>query len=219
MVDQAIVDATARRLSELDFSAENGRIAELEAEIERNTAAEQRARQRIDEILQIRRETGHIPSGTAVADQLLEIADLALETQPREELENERMALQQGIAELMKRSHGARESIRAVRSAAREKLAGAVGDLVCAIGAEAEQAAQRIADSHAALQAIQNAIGAISAQGVMVKSAIEEGLTADRSLLRRGAVQVPSEVADLLRATSSIGPAVTPRLLTTVALD
>src|SRR5688572_13459081 len=120
MVDQAIIYVTAGRLAALDFSAENARIAELDAEIDRMNAAKADADRRRTEIREELASPSAGLNGAAIADRLLSgQGDVATASPSREMLENESAALASGARELMQRIDVATLQINQAQSGAR----------------------------------------------------------------------------------------------------
>lgn len=116
-VDTALQDAR-RRISALDFAAENARLVSIAEQLAAIETAQQRARERQEEILQLLRpfnaahEFAASPvlnehDGRFMADALLagtDTSEAAEQRLSRDKLERERDAIRQGLTDLTRRS-------------------------------------------------------------------------------------------------------------------
>lgn len=201
MISEAIITAAAERLAAIDVSAENARIAEQEAEIQRLAAARARASARLQEMLET-----PILTGAEVADALLEDGDaLELGRQSREEVENERASVRAGIAELDRRQQAARAAISAEREAARRKTAAALVPLVDAMEEEARTAADAIKQCLSAAEALNAAFGSGVPRGL--RQTVTEGMTMPGGLVSPLPADVPNSIAKLVTLRAGMGSA------------
>lgn len=155
------VAATAKAIAALDFTAENDRITELEAEAFDLNAAVQKASERVNEIAALLRDWKG-PDAEAVADALLATdAQSAASLGPDiAALQAESQTLQSAIGELRKRSRLAHDEIRKIKSEdVSDKAGTATEALVAALHADAKRAATEMTTAYAALSAICDATG------------------------------------------------------------
>lgn len=103
-MEQVLIQTTAA-FAALDFTGENDRIAECQAEITRCEKAIQAAEKRCTEIARIKNDYRG-PNGRAVAEALLgdtHASEAALAGSSLEKMEEERLSLRAGIGELRHR--------------------------------------------------------------------------------------------------------------------
>lgn len=225
MIDQTTIRTAASAIAALDLSAENGRIAELGAEIGRMETAAETGLTRMEEVVATIAEREG-PNGSrnldpgAVADALFASLDTvaAIKASPTvEELAGERDALRSGVAELRSRIRQATEEIDRIRREANRRAAATIAPLLDVIGEEARAAADRIVAAYAAIEAIGFATKSLPADGRAVRAAMG-GLTADYGLVTRGdAIDVPAEVVALLAPLAGKGAALRPALVRSIA--
>lgn len=146
--------AVAARLAieALDFTAENERVVELEAERANIETACRRAQSRQIEI----RDTltsATVHDGDAVAKALLS-GSAALPHAGRDALVEEASALNAGVRELDKRMRNISNEIDSIRSAARKRAFEAITPLSESLIREAEAGAEAIMQAFASLKAI-----------------------------------------------------------------
>lgn len=213
-MNAAIIAKTASSLAALDFSVENARIAELEAEALRCNNGIAKAEARCAEIGQIIREW-HGPDAEAVADALLETnaTDAATQGPDVAALEAERSALRNGIGELNRRRQAASDEIREIKAHAVSAKAGAATDpLISDLLANAKRAAIEIAEAFAALSAIGDATRNINAtNAVYCLSKATRGLFEMESLLAGeglNPIPVPADILNALAELDAKGVAV-----------
>lgn len=228
MIDSSILATVRSGFAALDLSAENERIVQIGAEIDRNEAAVEVALARIDEIsgvLSARQQVirvGFFPGqgddlgDAAIADAMVESLDpgLAIAASPTtDQLEQDRATLQGGVRELLKRVVSLRLEYGPVHSAANAKAFTAASPIFDAIVEDAQSAAQRIVDCYASLAAI---VGATRARPAIVEGARNavEALAADHGLwTREPSIAVPAEIVALLEPLADKGPALKPTLI------
>lgn len=210
----AIIAKTTTALAALDFSVENARIAELEAEASRCNAGIAKAEARCAEIGQIIREWQG-PDAEAVADALLETnaTDAATQGPDMAALEAERSALRNGIGELNRRRQALTDEIRELKSTAVAAKAGkATEAIVSELLANAKRAAIEIAEAYAALSAIGDATRCSKASDARFQ--VERGtagLFAVHSLLAgegMSLIPVPADILNMLAELDKKGAAV-----------
>lgn len=224
MIDRTIIAATADAVEALDFSAENDRIAQLEAEIGRlETAAETGLARVADIVAQVTDRnsitgTRNLNPG-AVADALfasLDPAEAATVTRSVSELETQRDQLRGGVAELRIRIRDANDEIASIRLAAGARVLATVQPVMDGIMADAREAALRIVEAWAALQAIGWAARLRPNGTEPVQTAVDGLEGGGRGLWRRQDIAVPAEIVSLLAPLASKGPALRPTLARTV---
>ncbi len=209
-MNDAIIEATASAFAELDLSAENARIAEIEADIAQLEAAEKSARERCTAIS---REIAEFrgPSGAAVADALLANhapSEAAVLSPDLDALEREKAALVAGAQALAHRAQVARAELQEVKAEAKLKLRPITQPLVDELTEEATALGERALEIFASLSAIAGTTGNGWQQartvGLMVTGAVDDfGL-----LLRlRGSVEAPADIVTALRALDGKGAA------------
>jgi hypothetical protein len=209
-MNDAIIEATASAFAELDLSAENARIVEIEAGIAQLEAAEKSARERCTAIS---REIAEFrgPSGAAVADALLANhapSEAAVLGPDLDALEREKAALVAGAQALAHRAQVARAELQEVKAEAKLKLRPITQPLVDELTEEATALGERALEIFASLSAIAGTTGngwqQARAVGLMVTGAVDDfGL-----LLRlRGSVEAPADIVTALRALDGKGAA------------
>lgn len=214
-MNAAIIAKTASALAALDFSAENSRIVELEADARECNRAIEKAEKRCNEIgVIVRAWQG--PDGNAVADALLETDAHSAANQGPDitALESERQALRNGISELNRRRQSVSDEMRSIKANAVADKAGAAAEaLISELLAKAERAAIEIAETYAALSAIGDATRSMSASSAVYRvSKATRGLFEMESLLageQMNPIPVPAEILNTLAELDSKGPAVT----------
>jgi hypothetical protein len=150
------IQRTAAALAALDFTAENERIAELEAQISELEAAIERGEARRTEIAQAM-QRGDGPDGGAVAAALLAGGDAmtaALKGPNREAMEAEREALREGLGQLRYQVEDTRTEIDNVRLKPKDAVARAARPII-------DQALADVRKSLAALPALYSTIVAV----------------------------------------------------------
>lgn len=219
-IDPNLLRRVAGDLAALDFSAENARIATLEARIVEAEAALAKAQARRDEISDMLRpyvgpagrSGGEFigNDGMAVANALLagaSTADAAAASTTQEELNREREALGAAAVELRERITSAEQSIRTMKIDSRKRALPAVQPLAEAVGRQMRDAAETIRDCWAVLEALSAATASMSSELRGARDVVP-ALHADYSLLeRRGPVPVPADVVRALSALADKGPA------------
>jgi chromosome segregation ATPase len=214
-MDTKILNETASAFAALDFSTENARITEIEAEISRLHAKIGEADERCAEITRALVDFAG-PDSKAVADALLaDVAPMAAATAGpgREDLEAERASLRSGIGELRQRVESARAKIAKIEGQAFSKANQASQQLIGALIADAREAASRIVDIYAALSAISAATKGGAGERNRVEYAVE-GITLPGSLLTRArSFDVPAEIVEVLGNLSDKGRALPSHLI------
>lgn len=208
------IAATASALAALDFSSENSRIAELEAEALRCNDGIAKGEARINEIAAIIR-TWEGPDGEAVADALLETdaTDAANQGPDIAGLESERKALRNGIGELNRRRQTASDEVREIKNISVAQKASKVTEpLIAELLTNAKRAAIEIAETYAALAAIADATRCANAGNARFKvERATKGLFAMESILAgegMNLIPVPVEILNMLAELDSKGDAV-----------
>lgn len=202
----------------LDLSAENNRLAELQADLARVNEAITRADERISEIKRLRSADG--PDGEAVANALLSGADamVAARTGPTsDQLTEELNSLRAGIGELNGQARVIREHMDQVRQDAAHRAAECANGLVGALMAEMRSDAERIVEGFAAIAAINNAARGHAAERMLANNAVEGLSGSDKLLGSRRSIDVPRDIRDLLAVLADKGPAIRPMLAPSIA--
>lgn len=209
MIDSSILATARSAFAALDFSADNDRIAVLEAERERIevaiNAGEQRTREISAEVAMFIRPN----PGEAIADALLDNtspSDAATAAPGRDALIEERARLNSGIAELKRRDGGTYAAIRAVQQEATGKAGKAAAPLIAALEGEARAAAQRLADAFAALDAVSSATRHGNRERDLIGQAVGR-LSGPGGLLTARTVRVPAAIIDALQGLEGKGAA------------
>jgi hypothetical protein len=206
MLDKDTLAHASSAIAALDLSAENDRLAELNAKLAEIGEAETTARERIAELDALIRGYRE-PDGDEVADAILagDTATMAANAGASlTSLQDERARLFPALKALRHRNDDALAEVREVRAAAAHKASGAVAPLIDAIVAEARVAAERLAECYAAVSAAYSATQYFSRQ----RDALGEALHASRGLLDEPyrAVPVPASVVEVLKALVVKGP-------------
>ena len=210
----AIAQARAS-LDALDLTAENNRLAKLQAERDEFGAAEARAARRREEITkQLAQRDEFNP--IAIADQLLESAGSTGTAAPsRLELKHEVEALDRGRNELRRRSLAKGQEIDSLREGARRRFGEALTPIVDAITADARDAAAHLQECQAVLAAViaTAPVGASAKYAVEIAAKATTGNATHHGLLSKGgSVPVPSAIVELLSELDK-GPALSVRVI------
>lgn len=205
-LDQALFADTAAALAELDFSAENAEITELQAEIERVTSAIDRARQHVAQLGQeeLRQDSGH-----AVAEALLSGSDpdeAATVMTAAGSIAERKAALLRAIPELTQQAARARDRIATLQGGAERRVAEVARPLVDALMSQAKGAAEQLAETFAALSAVSFATKAGAEERSRLSTATH-ALFSERLLAQAKTLAVPAEVQSLEGPLSGKGPA------------
>lgn len=217
-MDRNVLNATAAAFAALDFSVENARIAEIEAEISRVQAKIGEADDRCTEIT--RALADYVgPDSKAVADALLaDVAPMAAASAGpgRADMEAERDSLRSGIGELRQRVEAARAEISSIEQEAFRQVSGASQQLVGALIAHAREAAAQIVETYSALAAVSRATRAGAGERIRVEYAME-GILAQGGLLTRSrTIEVPAEIVEVLGKLENKGRALPALISSTV---
>lgn len=207
--DTTIYEQTAHAFASLDFSVEDGRLAELEAERAGITAAMVRVHDRrveIDTALagwRNARRDAEKDSARVMADALVDGATLSEAVAPVldiEALKEESAALVRTLAELERRQIDLGSEIKTVRMEAAGKAALAAQPLADALRAKAKRAAEELLECYAGLQALSTSVGAAGREVGQARNAAAGCIGENRLLSWRQQIPVPNEVADVLDA-------------------
>lgn len=204
-MDTKIIQQTAAALAALDFSDENARMAELEAERDNIDAAIERGNARRNEIAQALRawrDTDRDSVGN-VADALLggtHATEATALAHDAEALKEESAHLAAAIAELRRRGDDVLANMNILRTAARGKAASAAQPLADALRARAKLAAEELLACYAGLQALYTAVSGGAREVGQARHAASGCIGQDRLLSWRTQIPVPAEVVQVLDA-------------------
>lgn len=199
---------TVAALAALDFSAEDARLAELEAERDAIGGAIDRANERRTEIdralaaQRAERVTGS-HSANVVADSLLAGAsttEAAALAPSSDALRDERVSLTSAIGELRRRGDDVRSAIESLHVQAAGKAASVAQPIADALRAQAKRAAEELLECYAGLRALRVAIGAGSREARQTQYAAAGCIGQDRLLSWRAQIPVPASVAHVIDA-------------------
>lgn len=198
-MDQKILEQTARDFAELDLTEDRALLAELQAEHLKISDAMARADSRMAEIRQeIASQKG--PDRNSVADALIAgsdpraaVADVSTEDELRTELES----LSAGRHELRNREEAKRREIDEARHEARRKVVIAADPLAEALDEEMQSIATRLAETWAAMKALEVAAGGLTVSTGPGDRAVE-AINGNRDLIWMPTIDVPQEVRDVL---------------------
>lgn len=213
-MDRAILQATATALSELDFSAENARIAELEQEITQIEAARASAQSRVDEIGK-ELKTFNDPDTKAVARALLNNvppSEAVSHAPAKEELQKERDSLRPAITELYHQAQRLRGEITSIQRETKARARMEITPLVDLLKTQITSGAEALIQCFASFKAIDYAIDGLSGEADLLSDAIG-ALSGERCGGTRRFIpsvrqyNVPPEIVTVLRPLESKGPA------------
>lgn len=202
----------------LDFSEENARIADLEAEIARTEATITKAEQRCTEISQSL--IGYQRDAKAVADALVgdaPVIEAARAGPSEEDLREERTSLRAGIGDLNRRIADTTNEIRQIQLQALRTLPPFVKPIVDELIAEARAAAQTVVDRYVAIYALSDAAQGGAPDKSKIAKAVE-GITASGGLASLTRADVPAELREALGKLAGKGRALPVRLTSTVPM-
>lgn len=209
MIDSQLLATARAAFAALDFTAENDRIAALEAERERIAAAGAKAEARASEIsaelaAYIARDRGKDIADALLAD--VSPSEASAAGPNRETLIEERARLNAGIVNLRKRDDDVYREILRVQRESTDRLAPIAKPLIDALFAEATRGAERIADAFAGLDALLGATRYGSGERDRVGLATARLSKLD-CLLRYGTIPVAPAIVHTLRALEGKGAA------------
>lgn len=204
-MDMKPLEQTTRAFAALDFSAEDARLAELEAERDNIDAAVERANARRTEISKAQRDwrDAERVSASNVADALLSGAHAAEVTAlapDAEALKEEHAKLSAAIGELRRRYDDVQAEMNTLRTHARGKAATVAQPLADELRAQAKRAAEELLKCYAGLQALKTAIGAGGREVEQARCAAAGCIGNDRLLSWRSQIPVPPAVTQVLDA-------------------
>ena len=209
MIDPTTLATARAAFAAIDVTAENEQIAALEAERERISDALAKAEERVTEISAGLAAYLAADRGEAIAYAMsakVDPTEASNAGPSREKLIEERGAINAGMANLRKRYDATYDAIRQIQTDAFAKVQAAAKPMVAALLAQAENAAQRIADAYAGLDAITGASRAGSGERERVGSALAR-ITGTRGLLVREPIAVNGEIVTTLRELQGRGAA------------
>ena len=208
-MDTKVLRNVAREFAELDFSTENIEVARIKEKIAEVETAIERAEGRCTEIARLK-DSYRGPSGRDVADALLsnQSASIAATSFPDPAaLEAERVALRAAIRELQHQAEDLRAEISRVELAARHRLREPSEQLAKMIVAEAATLAEQLLQLYAAAAAVTATTRFGRAQLDAMRDAAEGLVKPDGLCIGRRSIDVPSEIADVLRNLEGKGAA------------
>ena len=220
-MDNKILAATATAFAAIDVSAENTRIAELTADIERCEKAISDAEARCTQIARIKAEYRG-PDGRSVANALLtdtHVSEAALAGPSLEKMEEERLGLCAGIGELRRRIEDSSSEISAIQGEASDKAAREAGPMVEALLDQARKAACTLLETWASVEAVCTATRGHTQTHYLLQP-IAEKITENRGLAEEywHGVDVPAEIRATLESLAGKGAALRVGLLHRAAL-
>jgi multidrug efflux pump subunit AcrA (membrane-fusion protein) len=232
-IDSKVGASVGAALAALDFSPENARIAEIEADIARMEAARETAQARraeISETLAPYRTQHSLPAATPFADNGAAVADALLAEldpteaasahQTTENLEREREALMLGMKDLASRINGGRQEISDIRAGTCQRVAREVMPAMDAILSDAQDLARKLVESFAAMKAIAMAGRVGGARIIALENALHEGVFGQHCLLPyNNTIEVPPSVVEMLSVLANKGVALKAPLVTAVSPD
>lgn len=203
MISANVIKAATAAFAQLDTSAEDAKIAEIEQLIADKQHAIDTANHRVGELHdEIRNYSG--PSGREIARALMEAstASVAALASPNvDALKTERANLQAGIGELNRDIVDLRAEIQTVQNAASTRAGVAAQPLVDEMMKAAREHAEAVVAIRAGVIAIARAV---SRHGLREQGALKtafDGLVGQWGLLEhRKAYPVPAEIITALRA-------------------
>jgi hypothetical protein len=226
---QTTISAATEAVTALDFSAENLRIAQMQATIAELEDSRKRGQDRMTEIAHLLSpyhgprgiEPGGLDDldGTAVAEALLAgstATEAANEKLDREGLTKEKSSLQAGCSELSRRIQAEQLAIGDLQRQVSQQISAALTPLTAALEAEARDAATVIIDCFASLRAVGWAVRA-NVTGQRATEQALEGLTGPDKLARwEKEFLVPKDIFKVLAGLESKGQAFNGALLRSV---
>jgi hypothetical protein len=213
-MNNKLIKEVAARLASVSFSAENARIADMRADIERMQVAIQKAEERCSELSRAKvMESG--PNARAVADALLaEVApiDAAARATNPEDMDAELANLRAAMGDLRRRIDDTNRAILSVEGEAATRLRPIVQPLVDDILGEARRAGEQIREAYAALAAISSATRTIISGESDIRE-VAHALTYRQNALNYSTdIEVPGELVDALSNLAGKGAAHRPHL-------
>jgi hypothetical protein len=211
MIDARLLSKTTERLSALDFSEENGRIAEIEAENARMDNAIAEAERRCAEIeVLTTKKVGRDPAD--IADALLEggLKEAIKAGIDDEALKEERLTLRRAITELRGRQTANFNAIVEVQQSVNGRISDALAPLADALLAIAREAGEKFVQAWAGLSAL-HSMGLSREVSASLRAADNVVGTLHTSFGFLGSaryIDTPAEIINALRPLASAGKAV-----------
>lgn len=206
----ATFDHAAAAIAKLDLSSEVKAVSQLLAESAKIAEAIERANTRLGEIGYILNTRSDSEAGWEVANALLDGAApaeaAALATASREALLIERANLSAGMSDLRRRDNAIAVEMRELQDKARARLAEPLQPLIAAVMADAQAAAENIANAYAILEGLSIATRHATGEAGKLGKAVARMWGLDL-IEYRPRLEVPEGVSELLAPVEKIGEA------------
>lgn len=211
MIDAKLLTKITERLAALDFSDENARIGEIEADNARMASAIVEAERRCAEIeTMTARKTGRDPAD--IADALLEggIKEAVTAGIDDEALKEERLTLRSAMSELNGRQAANRNAIVEIQQSVNGRISDAVAPLADALLATARDAGEKFAQAWAGLAALRSiGLSAEVSKSLHAADRVVGTLHTSRGFLGAARfIDTPAEIIKALQPLASAGKAV-----------
>lgn len=214
------LELASQALAELDFTAQNAEIAEIQQSIRNNEEAIATAQARQAEIRSILSErTG--PDGSAVADALLAVGSASIAAQATvadEDLKAESAALSAAIRELNERTRSATAAIKYVQELAFFDATTAAAPILQAEIARAKTAATALVSAYAGIEAIRNATRSGADTSDVLRKALPAVAGYSRIIPWSQSEPVPEHIREALAPLADKGPALPAVFATTIPM-
>lgn len=173
-----VLKTTKAALEALDFTEENARYAEIEAELAGFTEAQNKIRARTEEIDLALRDIRDLNAqdAAAAADRLLDggnVKDIAQAVSTEQNLRDERVSVNATYGELSRRQRELHPELQEIQGRNRQIAMQAAEPLTRTILAEARGAAERLAMAHSAMYAVTSTTRSTSAGSQALEKAFE----------------------------------------------
>lgn len=207
-----IFETTKQALQALDFTEENARYAEIQAELESFTDAQEKIRARNVEIDKTLRDIRDLKSEDAAkaADRLLDsgdVTEIAKAVSTEQDLRDERASLNATFGELTRRHQDLYPEGSLIQGHCRAVAAQTAQPIVDLILAEAREAAERLAVAYAAIDAVSNT----TRSRINGQQELKEAFEALRGLFHHTggfpAMTIPEDIRETLLPLQNKGPA------------
>lgn len=213
------IDNARAAIAALDFSAENERIADIEAEISRMQAAIEKAEARCTELAHAKMGL-RAKDATAIADAILadvSPTEAAAIAPSAEVIDSERNALRAAITDLRHRIQDARDQITKIQREASSKTRDVVRPLVEALQDQARQAGENIVEIFASVSAISRAFGDCFDLEADKLGRGVENLASHRGIIHpRRNVDTPIDILSIIEGARGKGRALPVRYAATI---
>ncbi|QZH75367.1 MAG: hypothetical protein JY451_01705 [Erythrobacter sp.] len=216
-MDAATIRQVGIEFDRLDTSSECERLEEVRSTVATLEAASARAEERFEALSNAIRDGGK-PKGAEIADALLAGSTATFAETTVEAMEAERASIRQGIVELRRRLDDADRERQAIERDAKHKAGIAAKPLIDDLSLQAGEAVQKLASIYAAMAAVNISTGAGAIERSAVGEIIKTSEWPHKIAQYHRDLEVPADVAAVLRRLDGKSEALKLRFVETVSM-